>query len=69
MPRKLIKLRLTLNVDIDPQGEDQLAVERRLIQVVRDAVNNGTLTGDGPSTVEHYGFRITNREKGKSCNT
>jgi len=50
--------RLTLFVTIDPQGESDKDIERRLAQVVRDAVNNGTLTGDSPSTVENWSCEI-----------
>ena len=55
---KRISFRLKLDVTFDPQGEtaDQLA--RRMTQVVKDAVNNGTLTGESPATVEAYDFSV-----------
>jgi hypothetical protein len=49
-----IKLRLTLDVEFDPQGMTVDALKDNLYQVVKDATNNGTLTGETPATVEHY---------------
>jgi hypothetical protein len=60
---KLIKLRLTLDLDIDPQGETQEYLEGQLHRVVKDAASNGTFTGDGPATVELYNFKVTKRRK------
>ena len=54
-----IKLRLTLDVEFDPQGETSEALKRRMFQVVKDATNNGTLTGDSGATVEHYAVSVT----------
>ena len=51
---KIIKLRLTLDLELDPQGMTIDQLKDRIYQMVRDAVNNGTLTGDTPATVEHY---------------
>ena len=53
-----MKFELLLEVEIDPQGETQESLKRRLNQTVKDAVNNGTLTGDSPATVEHYSVSI-----------
>jgi hypothetical protein len=50
--------RLTLDVEIDPQGETVHDLTRRMHQVVRDAVNNGTLTVDSPATVENYRYSV-----------
>lgn len=58
MPRKLEHLQLILDVDIDPQGVPLEDLKRRVSQVVKDAVNNGTLTGDTPATVEHYYYEV-----------
>jgi hypothetical protein len=55
---KLKHFRLILNVKIDPQGETKEAIEDRMGRIVMDALNNGTLTGDSPSTVEWYDFKI-----------
>lgn len=66
---KTIKLRLTLTVELDPQGETQATLERNLNQVVRDAVNNGTLTGETAATVEKYFFtveKVTDKIKPKA---
>lgn len=61
------KFRLTLDVTFDPQGETVLDLKHRLTQVVRDAVNNGTLTGDSPATVEHYDFSVKEIKPGETC--
>ena len=51
---KTITLRLTLDVEFDPQGVSKTELIHNLHMVVRDAVNNGGLTCDSPATVEHY---------------
>ena len=51
---KAIKLRLTLDVEFDPQGETIDKLKDRLYRVIRESVNNGVLTGDSGATVEHY---------------
>lgn len=58
---KLVKLRLVLDVDFDPQGETVESLKDNLRQVVRDATNNGTLSGSSPATVELYEMKITKR--------
>ena len=63
---KLTKLRLTLDVDFDPQGMSTDALKRNLHRVVQDATNNGTLTGDSPATVERYNFKVTERRSVKT---
>lgn len=55
---KNIKFRLTLDVEFDPQGTPAVDLERHLYQVVKDATNNGTLTGETPATVEHYSCNV-----------
>ena len=55
---KTIKLRLTLDVEFDPQGDTVQELTSKLNQVVRDAVNNGTLTGGSPATVEKYDYTV-----------
>jgi len=62
---KLTKLRLTLDVDFDPQGMSTDDLKRNLTRVVHDATNNGTLTGDSPATVEKYNFKVTERRSVK----
>jgi len=62
---KLINLRLTLDVDFDPQGVSRDELIRNLNNVVSQAANNGTLTGDTPATVESYGFKVTKRRSVK----
>ncbi len=58
MTKDNIKLRLVLNVEFDPQGETAGQLIRNLKQVVKDAANNGTLTGNSPATVEEYGYYV-----------
>jgi hypothetical protein len=55
---KTMRLRLVLDVELDPQEETELDLIHRMNQVVRDAVNNGTLTGDSPATIEHYEWAV-----------
>lgn len=55
---KTIPLRLILDVEFDPQGESVDTLKRNLSQVVRDAANNGTLTGETAATVEKYTFSV-----------
>ena len=57
----LVKLRLVLDVDIDPQGINTSYLKTNLNRVVWHAVNNGTLTGDTPATVELYKYKVTVR--------
>jgi hypothetical protein len=64
---KTKKFRLVLNVEFDPQGETTADLQHRLFQVVRDAVNNGTLTGDSGATVEHYAFSVIEIKPEKTC--
>jgi hypothetical protein len=56
---KTIKIKLVLTVEFDPHGEDVVYLKHNMNQVVRNAVNNGVLTGDSPSTVEHYNYEVT----------
>lgn len=62
---KLTKLRLILDVDFDPQGVDRDTLVRQMHDVVNRAVNDGTLTGDTPATVEHYNFKVIERRQQK----
>ena len=56
--RAKLKYQLVLDVEFDPQGTTPAELERNLHQVVRDSVNNGTLTGETPATVEHYDYSV-----------
>jgi hypothetical protein len=58
MTRNLLTYQLVLNVSFDPQGTTPSELEHNLHQVVKDAVNNGTLTGETPATVEHYDYSV-----------
>lgn len=55
---KTMEFRLTLNVAFDPQGETANDLKRRMCRVVKDALNNGTLTGDSGATVERFDFEV-----------
>lgn len=61
---KTFKYRLTLDVEFDPQGVSREELTRNLKQVVRDAVNNGTLTNTTEATVERYSYTV---EEVNSC--
>lgn len=50
--------RLTLNVELDPQGETSNHLKRQLQRVVSNAVNQGLLTGNTAATVEKYDYTI-----------
>lgn len=58
MKSKLLKYRLTLDVEFDPQGAVSADLKHNLFRVVKDAINNGTLSGETPATVEHYAFSV-----------
>jgi hypothetical protein len=60
---KLIKLRLVLDVDIDPQGENVEHFEGQLNRIVRSAIDNGFLTGESEATVEKCDFKVIKRRK------
>ncbi len=55
---KTVKYRLTMDVEFDPAGTEEVDLKHNLNQVVKDALNNGTLTGETPATVEAYHVRI-----------
>ncbi len=56
--RPKLKYQLVLNVEFDPQGTTPAELEANLHQVIKDSVNNGTLTGETPATVEHYDYSV-----------
>jgi len=62
---KLTKLRLTLDVDFNPNGVDRNTLVRQLHDVVNLATNNGTLTGETNATVQEYNFKVTERRSVK----
>jgi hypothetical protein len=62
---KTVKYRLTLNVEIDPCGTPTDVLEHNLNQVIQDAVNNGTLTGETEATVEHYAYSVKRTDRKK----
>ena len=58
MTKDNVNYRLTLDVEFDPQGTTPADLKHNLFQVIKDAVNNGTLTGETPATVEGYTFSV-----------
>lgn len=58
MTKDNVKYRLVLDVEFDPQGTTPEDLKRNLFQVIKDATNNGTLTGETPATVEHYAVSV-----------
>ena len=68
---KNIKLRLTLDVTIDPQSLTAKECKDYITRMINHGIANGLLTGDSDATVEHYNFKITTRRpkrKAKSNN-
>ena len=63
---KLTKLRLVLDLDIDPQGEPAIDLKSRLYRAMNACLNNGTFTGESAATVENYKFKVTVRRSKKS---
>lgn len=55
---KTVKYRLTLDIEFDPAGTDDKDLKHNLNQVLKDALNNGTLTSETPATVEGYSFKV-----------
>lgn len=58
MKNKPLKVRLVLRATIDPRGESVTDIQHRFEQVVRDAVSNGTLTGDSPATLKRHDYYV-----------
>lgn len=50
--------RLTLEVEIDPQGETENHLKRQLNRVISNALNQGLITGDSMATVEEYRYSV-----------
>jgi hypothetical protein len=48
------KVILRLTVDFNPNGESIEELIANVAQVVKDAVNNGTLSGEGPAEVDRW---------------
>ena len=55
---KTANYRLTLDVFFNPNGTLPEDLAHNMRQIVRDAVSNGTLTGETPATVEEYSFTV-----------
>lgn len=57
--------KVTLNVEIDPQGESTPDLIMQMQRVVSNAVNNGLLTGNTAATVEQYSSSVKEIRKRK----
>ena len=55
---KTMKFKLTLVVEFDPQGCTAEDLKHNMHQVVTRSVNDGTLTGELPATVERYSYSV-----------
>jgi protein-tyrosine-phosphatase len=55
---KKIKLRLTLDVEIEPNGTSTNELKDLLGDIVADAMNFGTITGETPATVESHSYKV-----------
>ena len=53
-----LKLRLTLDVEFRPHGVSEKFLKGNMEQVVTDAVNRDTLTGESRAEVEEYSFSV-----------
>ena len=60
---KTIKLRLTLDLDIDPQGVSTPELMSNLRGIVFDAAGNGMFTGASSATIEKYDYTVKKRHK------
>ena len=65
---KVIKYRLVLDVDFDPQGTSKKDLKHNLYRVVRNALNNGLFSGETEATLDTYKFSVKERRiKQKRC--
>ena len=60
---KNIKLRLTLDVVIDPQSLAPKECKGYITRMMNHCIANGLLTGDSDATVEHYKFKVVQRRR------
>lgn len=61
---KSVKFQLVLTVEIDPQGVPTEELKHNVHKIIQNAMNNGTLTGETPATVEHYSYSVTDISPG-----
>jgi len=76
---KIIKYRLVLDVDFDPQGNKRpflgsnrvlrKDLKHNLYRIMREALNNGTLTGETDAVVDTYKFSVKERRQRKKKST
>jgi hypothetical protein len=57
-----IKLQLVLTVEFEHHDVSKQELVQNLEQIVKDAVNNGTLTGESPAMVEKYSYTVVEVE-------
>ncbi len=62
-----MKLQLILTVDVEPCGESEADMKRRMEQVATDALNRGTITGESPAYVEEYHIDVFVLPDDKHC--
>jgi hypothetical protein len=62
---KIVKYRLTLDMEIDPCGTPVDVLEHNLYQVVHDTLNSGTLTKGISATIEHYAYSVKRTDRKK----
>lgn len=58
MTKDNVHYRLTLDVEFDPQGTSSSELKANLFRAINDALDNGTLTGETPATVENYTYSV-----------
>jgi hypothetical protein len=61
---KITKLRLTLDMNIDPQGISTDRLKINIHRVIHEACDNGTFT-EGGATLEFYNVKVTTRRPRK----
>ena len=64
-----LELELKLNVKYDLDGENPDELKAKLHDIIQRALGDGWLTGDGPATVAHYNYCVTNLTKERAAFT
>lgn len=55
---KTSKLQIVIDLEVDRQGEMIQTIISRINQTLKQAMDNGTFTGETAATVEHYKFSV-----------
>lgn len=58
MARDKLKLRLTLDVEYDLDGESPEELKANLGSLVQIGMGDGLLTGAGPATIDDYSHKV-----------